>query len=133
MMTNELNLKPCPLCGNDVNVYGPDNWRPTFYDPDSGGDPVVLQCDCGLTFSINSYDYQETYDVWNRRTPDLGNEEQTLLDKMFPKCTNCKSRPSDYSSVMCMCNKGIYLPKHPPRKQDTRFRLGKYEEMEINK
>lgn len=60
-------IKTCPICGSEVKVYGPDDWKPTFYDPDSGGDPVVIVCDCGLTFSINSYDYQETFDAWNSR------------------------------------------------------------------
>lgn len=64
------DLKPCPFCGGEVNVYGPEDWHPTFYDPDSGGDPVSMCCDCGLTFSIGSYDYQETYDAWNRRVTD---------------------------------------------------------------
>lgn len=60
-------LAPCPLCGRDVTMYGPDDWKPSFTDPDSGGDPVNLVCECGIMFSIGSYDYQETYDVWNRR------------------------------------------------------------------
>ena len=63
-------LAPCPLCGRAVTVYGPEDWKPTSVDPDSGGDPVNLVCECGLMFSIDSYDYQETYDVWNRRTGD---------------------------------------------------------------
>ena len=130
MMEEKLHIKPCPLCGMAVRVYGPDNWRPTFYDPDSGGDPVVLQCDCGLTFSINSYDYQETYDAWNNRTPELGNEGQAFLDKMFPKCKNCKSSPSDYSTTVCMCNEGMFFPQHPPRGQDTHIKFGMYEEKE---
>jgi hypothetical protein len=66
-----LYWKPCPLCGRDVSVHGPDDWKPTFYDPDSGGDPVFVSCACGLTFCCNSYDYEETCNVWNKR---LNNE-----------------------------------------------------------
>ena len=61
------DLKKCPLCGAEVKVHGPMDWKPTFYDPDSGGDPVSLDCECGMSFSIGSYDYQETYRAWNRR------------------------------------------------------------------
>lgn len=25
-------LKPCPFCGAKVNVHGPEDWKPTFYD-----------------------------------------------------------------------------------------------------
>lgn len=66
-MYEKVELEPCPVCGAKVQVHGPEDWYPTFYDPDSGGDPVVLHCDCGLSFSINSYDYRETYKAWNRR------------------------------------------------------------------
>lgn len=62
------DLKPCSFCGSIPSVHGPMDWKPTFYDPDSGGDPVSLSCDCGLYFCIGSYDYQETYDAWNRRS-----------------------------------------------------------------
>lgn len=68
------DLKPCPICGAEVQVHGPDDWKPTFYDPDSGGDPVSIECECGLSFSVGSYDYRETYDAYNRRA---GEEETT--------------------------------------------------------
>lgn len=60
-------LRECPLCGREVKVHGPMDWKPTFYDPDSGGDPVSIYCVCGMSFSIESYDYDETYREWNRR------------------------------------------------------------------
>ena len=69
------DLKPCPICGAKVNVHGPDDWKPTFYDPDSGGDPVSIDCECGMSFSIGSYDYQETYRAWNRRAEEEGKHE----------------------------------------------------------
>lgn len=63
-----LNVKPCPICGNDViSVRGPEDWKPTFCDPDSGGEPYSFECSCGLCFSICSYDFNETVKAWNRR------------------------------------------------------------------
>ena len=36
-------LKPCPFCGREVSIHGgPEEWTPTFYDPDSGGDPYYI-------------------------------------------------------------------------------------------
>ena len=61
------DLKPCPLCGKEVKVHGPMDWKPTVYDPVSGGYPVSINCGCGMSFAIGSYDYQETYRAWNRR------------------------------------------------------------------
>lgn len=147
MMTHELNLKPCPLCGGAPAI--------TLAEEGLHDQRIVIECRrCGLVLDHTQHYYtterynkttgirvientglvdsESAIDLWNRRTPDLGNEDQLLLDKMFPKCENCKSRPSDYSKTMCMCNEGIYLPKHPPRGQDTHFKIGSYEEMEIN-
>lgn len=50
----------CPVCGSPVHIYGPEDWTPSFIDPDSGGDPVNYVCGCGFSFSIGSYDYNET-------------------------------------------------------------------------
>ena len=147
MINNELKLKPCPLCGGRPEIIYAREY--------SDKNVIQIQClNCGLSLEhTQEYIFQDRFDnklqtyipervgfynesaidLWNKRTPDLGNDGEQLLDEMFPKCTNCKSRPSDYSSVVCMCNEGIYIPQHPPRGQDTRFRLGKYEEMEINK
>ena len=64
-------LKPCPLCGGEVElVGGPEEWKPSFYDPDSGGDPYFVICECGLSFSKGSYDAVETTSAWNRRATD---------------------------------------------------------------
>ena len=49
-------LVPC-MCGRTPKEHGPEDWKPTFYDPDSGGDPVSIECECGINFSIWSYDY----------------------------------------------------------------------------
>ena len=35
-------LKPCPICGGTLKIYSPEDWKPTFYDFDSGGDPTLI-------------------------------------------------------------------------------------------
>lgn len=65
-------LKPCPFCGNKVDeqkdMYLPErDWKPTLYDPDSGGDPISIHCKCRLEFSNGTYDYAEFLKAWNRR------------------------------------------------------------------
>lgn len=66
-------LKPCPSCGNKIDeqkdMYLPErDWKPTLYDPDSGGDPISIHCKCGLEFSTGTYDYAEFLKAWNRRS-----------------------------------------------------------------
>lgn len=65
-------LKPCPFCGKEIdtekNVYIPDrDWAPSFYDPDSGGNPIAIHCECGLTFYTGTWDWKEAVEIWNRR------------------------------------------------------------------
>lgn len=51
-------LKPCPFCGDTVEIVGVNN-----------GNPFVLWCEnCGLEFGIdkNYYLYQ-LIEAWNRR------------------------------------------------------------------
>lgn len=78
-ITERGELLPCPLCGKDVEERGPEDWEPTWYDPDSGGDPVNYVCECGLTFCIDSYDYHETMKEWNSRAPILTETQLALL------------------------------------------------------
>ena len=67
----EINLKPCPKCGREVELCGgPENWQPTFYDPDSGGDPYTINCECGISFGW-FYDVEEIVEEWNRRVEDV--------------------------------------------------------------
>ena len=76
----EINngLKPCPFCGAEVELYGgPENWRPTWYDPDSGGDPYYINCKCGCVFDIGSHDGKEFEDAWNKRA-----EKTHIIHKM---------------------------------------------------
>lgn len=65
-------LKKCPFCGKEVKVHGGvEEWKPTFYDPDSGGDPYSIHCDCGLEFSIGYCDYEEFQNAWNKRADEI--------------------------------------------------------------
>ena len=68
---SDIDLKPCLFCGRsktDEDIHGGDReWHPTFYDPDSGGDPLYIHCECGLEFSTGTYDYCEFVEAWNRR------------------------------------------------------------------
>jgi len=69
---NDISLKPCPFCGKnktDVDIHGGDrDWHPTFYDPDSGGNPLYIHCECGLEFCAGTWDYKEFVDAWNTRS-----------------------------------------------------------------
>lgn len=61
-------LKPCPFCGREVKVHGgEEEWRPTFYDPDSGGDPYHIDCECGCCFIGSFYEYGDIVEAWNTR------------------------------------------------------------------
>ena len=40
-LTDAGVLAPC-MCGRTPKEHGPEDWKPTFYDPDSGGDPVSI-------------------------------------------------------------------------------------------
>ncbi len=68
---SKIKLKPCPFCGREIDIirdlYIPErDWHPTEYDPDSGGEPISISCQCGLTFSYG-YNWSEFIEAWNRR------------------------------------------------------------------
>ena len=69
----EVDLKRCPLCGKEVTVTGGEiNWKPTYYDPDSGdtGFPYTIYCECGLKFSLGrEHSLDELFERWNTRKP----------------------------------------------------------------
>ena len=49
-------------------MYIPDrDWCPTFYDPDSGGDPISIHCQCGIEFCAATHDWKEFVEAWNAR------------------------------------------------------------------
>ena len=60
-------LLACPMCAKELTVHSPEDWKPTFYDPDSGGDPYSAVCVCGFHFSIGSCDWEEFLNAANRR------------------------------------------------------------------
>ena len=65
-------LKKCPICGKEVKVHGGvEEWKPTFYDPDSGGDPYYIHCDCGLKFSNGYCEYEDFQNAWNTRADEI--------------------------------------------------------------
>ena len=68
-------LKPYPFCGKEIDTdkdtYIPErDWKPSFGDPDSGGYPISIRCECGLDFCQGTWDYKEFVEQWNRRTSD---------------------------------------------------------------
>ena len=66
-VNNSNKLKPCPFCGREVEIQGgPENWHPTLLDPDSGGDPYYIACECGCNFGLYE-EASEITEAWNRR------------------------------------------------------------------
>ena len=65
-------LKKCPFCGSEANIVGgSEDWHPTSYDPDSGGDPysvVCTGCECGMALAF--WDIDEAIAAWNRRAQE---------------------------------------------------------------
>ena len=82
-LTDAGVLAPC-MCGSTPKARGPDDWHPTLNPPASGGDPVSIECECGVNFSIWSYDYYETRLAWNTRAPILSSREMEMLDENRP-------------------------------------------------
>lgn len=74
-MSRDVELKPCPFCGHSIvekDVYDPSkDWSPTFIDPDSGGDPINIHCECGLEFCTGTHDWGEFVKAWNRRANNI--------------------------------------------------------------
>ena len=74
-IVEKIKLKPCPFCGKEIDtdkdMYIPErDWKPSFYDPDSGGYPISIHCECGLNFCPGTWDYEEAVKQWNRRASD---------------------------------------------------------------
>lgn len=66
-------LKSCYFCGSKVEIHGGiEDWTPTFYDPDSGGEPYTVVCrHCNLRYDTSTYDYEEAVNRWNNITVNL--------------------------------------------------------------
>lgn len=50
---------------------GAEEWKPTFYDPDSGGDPYYIHCECGIEFSIGYCEITDLAKAWNKRAKQI--------------------------------------------------------------
>jgi len=90
------NLMHCPFCGKPVEIHGgPEEWSPTFYDPDSGGDPYYVDCNCGLHFSIGCREIEEVIKAWNHRheLARLSN----LLEQVAEEIENLHGRETEVS------------------------------------
>lgn len=95
---SELKPCPCPICGAELKIYSPEDWAPTFYDPDSGGDPYAANCDCGFSFQRNDYDYVEFIAALNRRTqPD-----------QFPDPTKLMPQPTNADRIRAMSDEELH-------------------------
>lgn len=139
-MKKDLHLKPCPLCGGIPEI--------TLAEEGLHDTRIVIECrKCGLVldhtqtyYTTERYnktngirvientglvDSESSIDLWNRRTPELGNESASIWNELFPKCNACQSRPSDESSILCICNEGMFIPKHPTEDNFT-FKFGDY-------
>lgn len=93
--TEKWIVLPCPKCFKRVKVHGPEDWKPTFYDPDSGGDSYEFDCECGLAFSTNCYDFKQALAQWNSRlSPPIG------------RCVECKNRKTPDCSMYYSCSCG---------------------------
>ena len=107
-------LKCCPICGKEIDIetdlYIPErDWKPTFYDPDSGGDPINIHGKCGLEFSTGTYDWNEFVNAWNTRKPmanivekleelkEQGYAELTMLEvnELIDKAINIVKQESE--------------------------------------
>ena len=93
------NLKHCPFCGKLVEVHGGnEEWIPTYYDPDSGGDPYRVSCDCGLDFSIGYCEIDEFIKAWNSRSELISCECCKHLGEDINICISCCNRSNfDYA------------------------------------
>jgi len=86
-------LAQCPICGKPVEVHGGiEEWKPTFYDPDSGGDPYYVDCTCGLHFSIGHCEIEEFAKAWNHRNVSVSCDYCVHLGKDINICIGCNNR-----------------------------------------
>lgn len=89
-------ILPCPKCFNTVKVHGPEDWKPSLYDPDSGGDHYEFYCKCGLVFCTSKYDFKEALSAWNTRpTPPVGRCDQ---------CKYWRGEPGEEYAPCPMCD-----------------------------
>lgn len=87
------NLLHCPFCGKFVELHGgEEEWKPTYYDPDSGGDPYSITCNCGLRFSMGYCEIDEFIRAWNNRSELVSCEECSHQGEDVNICIGCMNR-----------------------------------------
>lgn len=87
------NLTHCPFCGKLVEIHGaPEEWKPTIFDPDSGGDPYYVDCNCGLHFSIGCCEIDEFIKAWNERHELVLCDYCANLGEDVNICLGCNNR-----------------------------------------
>ena len=105
---SELKPRPCPICGAELKIYGPEDWRPTFNDPDSGGEPYNAVCDCGFKYSNMSYDYTEFIACLNRRAQPVNEPPVRCGECVNYQTQNCAAKHEQ--ALMDFCSHGIRKP-----------------------
>ena len=95
-LTDAGVLVPC-MCGRTPKEHGPEDWKPTFYDPDSGGDPVSIECECGVNFMCDEYRYF-MFNAW--KDPNSSKRPDCMGTSMF--CPNCGRPLTDEAVEMVM-------------------------------
>lgn len=83
----EYVLTPC-FCGRKVKLQGgPEEWKTTYNDPDSGGYPYTISCECGMRFSRGCCDAQEVVALWNSKSPAIHPLWQVIVEGAFDEGT----------------------------------------------
>lgn len=79
-------LLPCPFCDGEAEICsGQEDWRPTFYDPDSGGSPMWwCECKCCASASGASHTQKGAIAAWNKRAENNKQNEYCYF------CVGCK-------------------------------------------
>lgn len=80
---SDTKLRECPLCGGELQTHGPEDWKPTFNDPDSGGNPYTAYCTCGYSFDSNTYDYAEFLEKANTRAEATARPDNNIESMAF--------------------------------------------------
>lgn len=77
-----MELKPCPFCGGEAELIGgPEDWTPTYNDPDSGGYPIAIVCTgCSRGLYGAFEDYSDAVNAWNQRTLDIDIPAERLAE-----------------------------------------------------
>ena len=67
--------KDCTMRHENGNCTVAGGFCTAVNDPICEAPHNAFDCECGMSFSIGSYDYQETYRAWNRRAGEEDKHE----------------------------------------------------------